>query len=201
MNVTRTAQTSDEVRQQILDAAEERFRHYGYGKTTMVEIAKDVNMSAANLYRYFKNKQDIAADCAERCQTGRIETLRMALRAPCESAVERLYLYVTAYLCASYEIEEEQSKINELVDLVAREHSNIIHNKMERERALIAEILAQGNQSGEFDVPDVIKTATSVHASLMLFGIPLFQMLYPREALEGMAKDVTDLLIRGLARR
>ena len=48
----------------IIDAAIRRFSEYGYNKTTMAEIAEDAAMSAANLYRYFKNKQDIAAVCS-----------------------------------------------------------------------------------------------------------------------------------------
>jgi len=55
----RTTDFNEETRQLILDAAFERFGHYGYNKTTMVEIAQDVGMSAANLYRYFENKQEI----------------------------------------------------------------------------------------------------------------------------------------------
>ena len=50
----------DEIATQILDAASRRFLHYGYGKTTMSEIAKDCNMSTGNLYRYFPSKLDIA---------------------------------------------------------------------------------------------------------------------------------------------
>ena len=50
-----------DVRSQIIEAANARFKHYGYGKTTMAEIAADSGMSAANLYRYFKNKQEIIA--------------------------------------------------------------------------------------------------------------------------------------------
>ena len=38
----------DEIATQILDAASRRFLHYGYGKTTMSEIAKDCNMSTGN---------------------------------------------------------------------------------------------------------------------------------------------------------
>lgn len=35
----------------ILKAAVNRFREYGYNKTTMAEIAKDIGMSTANIYR------------------------------------------------------------------------------------------------------------------------------------------------------
>jgi AcrR family transcriptional regulator len=50
-----------DARLQILDAAHRRFSAYGFGKTTMAEIADDVGMSAANLYRYFENKLDLGA--------------------------------------------------------------------------------------------------------------------------------------------
>ena len=57
----------DKIRQDILEAAEARFKLYGYNKTTMSEIAKDCDMSAANLYRFFQNKLDIGANLACRC--------------------------------------------------------------------------------------------------------------------------------------
>ena len=48
----------------------------------MAEIAEDVDMSAANLYRYFEDKQDIAAACAGRCMGGRAELLREVVKRP-----------------------------------------------------------------------------------------------------------------------
>ena len=48
---------TEEISTQILDAAEARFRTYGFGKTTMAEIASDIDMSTANLYRYFENNE------------------------------------------------------------------------------------------------------------------------------------------------
>ena len=60
---TATAHSPSElVREAILDAAQARLLRFGYHKTTMSEIADDAGMSAANLYRYFRNKQDIVAD-------------------------------------------------------------------------------------------------------------------------------------------
>lgn len=36
----------------ILDSAERLFRHYGYAKTTVADIARDLGMSTANIYRF-----------------------------------------------------------------------------------------------------------------------------------------------------
>ena len=58
---------TNDVSEQILNAAENRFRTYGFGKTTMAEIAGDIGMSTANLYRYYENKLAIGSAMAERC--------------------------------------------------------------------------------------------------------------------------------------
>jgi AcrR family transcriptional regulator len=46
-------------RKEILAAAREVFRKYGYKKTTMVDIANEVGLSQATLYHYFRNKEEI----------------------------------------------------------------------------------------------------------------------------------------------
>jgi AcrR family transcriptional regulator len=190
-----------EVRRQILEAAEQRFRTYGYRKTTMAEIAEDTRMSAANLYRYFDSKEDIAASCAQRCMGEGLKLLREVIRAPGLQASERLERFVLTMLHYTYEQAHNQRKINELVEGIAVERPAIVHQKNEAERALIAEILAQGNSSGEFDVPDIIATAHIVQVSLALFSVPVFMPLYPLEELERGARGVVSLLVRGLARR
>lgn len=46
----------DQKREQILEAALKRFAHFGLNKTTMNEIARDLNFSKALLYYYFPDK-------------------------------------------------------------------------------------------------------------------------------------------------
>jgi len=46
---------------QILEAAYNRFSHYGYAKTTMNDIAGDLAMSKALLYYYFPDKSQLYA--------------------------------------------------------------------------------------------------------------------------------------------
>ena len=167
MNPLNPISESEAIRRQILEAAEARFRIYGCRKTTMAEIAEDAGMSAANLYRYFEDKQDIAAACAKRCMGERMELLRGVIRQPGQSASERLENFVLTMLRYTHELAHNQKKINELVEMVASERPQTVHEKNRAEQALIAEILAQGNTSSEFDVQDVIGTAWTVHATLL----------------------------------
>ena len=58
-----------DTREQILQAAMDRIKHYGYAKTTMAEIARDCDMSAGNIYRFFASKIDIAEAMARKLNT------------------------------------------------------------------------------------------------------------------------------------
>ena len=47
------------VRDQIVEAANEHFRHYGYAKTTLADLAREIGFSKAYIYRFFESKQAI----------------------------------------------------------------------------------------------------------------------------------------------
>jgi AcrR family transcriptional regulator len=44
------------MREKIVRAAEARFRHYGYEKTTVADIAKDLKVSTAYVYKFYESK-------------------------------------------------------------------------------------------------------------------------------------------------
>mgnify|MGYP002470759756 FL=1 len=56
----------DNIRNNILKAAENIFLEKGYSKTSMREIAAKSNVVLSNIYNYFKNKDEIF------CQTGNL---------------------------------------------------------------------------------------------------------------------------------
>lgn len=191
----------DELRLTILAAAEERFRTYGYNKTTMVEIAQDCGCSAANLYRYFPSKQDIAEAVSLRCMNDRVDALREVIRQPNASAEQRLRSYVTQNLKYTQEIYADSPKIIELVAYMLEQRQGLVHEKIRAQCSLIAEILAYGNETGEFVINDVITTAQTVYAALTAYDVPIFHTLYSPEEFEEMASNTVDLLLKGLARR
>ncbi len=182
----------------ILEAAVARFSEYGYNKTTMAEIAEDTNMSAANIYRYFKNKEEIAAACAKKFMGERLNELKQLVRKKHRNAAEKLEQYILTTLEITQKKAQENSKIDELCGEITRNRPDLVHHKIENEKALILEILTYGNQTGEFDVDDVIDTAAAMHAMLVTFDVPMFMHLYSREEYQEKAKSVAQLLLSGL---
>ena len=49
----------EEVRQRIIKSARKEFKKRGYEKASMRSIASTANMTVGNLYRYYKNKEDL----------------------------------------------------------------------------------------------------------------------------------------------
>ncbi len=194
-------QTSEEIKNQILDAAFERFGRYGIGKTTMVEIARDCDMSAGNLYRYYPNKKEIAADCAGRCMRAAEELWREILKQPGLSPSERLTTIVLKKLNYLHQQFSDHPPLFELVMYISGERGDLVNRHMGVLQSLVAEILAEGNRTGEFSVSDVLGTARVFLAATTKFIAPHFMGRHELKELEKEAHEVVQLLIQGLAVR
>jgi AcrR family transcriptional regulator len=182
----------------ILEAAINRFSEYGYNKTTMVEIAEDTGMSAANIYRYFKNKEEIAAACAKNCMCERTDILKSVIRDTNLTATGKLEKYILSTLHVSQQMALENRKIDEIITEITKNRPNLVHEKINNENTLIMEILSYGNQTGEFNVDNITETASAIHSMLVLFDVPMFMHLFTKEEFEKKAKSVIKLLISGL---
>src|SRR5262249_2184718 len=89
----------DDTKARIVEVAETLFRHLGYGKTTVADIAAELDMSPANVYRFFPSKDAIVEAICRRC-LGEVEdkAWRVARsKAPAAERMERLTLEILAY--------------------------------------------------------------------------------------------------------
>ena len=58
--------TREEMRERIMIKADELFRQFGFGKTTVADIAAELGMSPANIYKFFPSKEAIIQASADR---------------------------------------------------------------------------------------------------------------------------------------
>lgn len=196
--MTESKQETKKIKTEILIAAQERFRNFGYSKTTMAEIATDVNMSAANLYRYFDNKQDIAAECASQCMDDLNVLLENVVSLPDLDGPQRLHLFVQTCMRYHFDMMHEAPRLNELVENITTNHTQLVHERNQNMEKQIANILQQAVKSGEFQVENIERTASAILRATVYFTVPLFMHLYTIEEFEKMAVDVVALIINGL---
>jgi hypothetical protein len=100
----------------------------------------------------------------------------------------------------THELAGEEPRMNEMVENITSRRPELVREKVQSMVSLIAEILAAGNESGEFQVDEILCTARTVHASMVLFEVPIFVGLYPLAEYEREAVSLARLLVRGLRR-
>jgi len=201
MNYIPAMDTADDTKNRILHAAEARFRHYGFGKTTMEEIARDCHMSAANIYRFFKSKKDIAAEMASWCFAQSENALKNVVRQPGPTAAERVELFILHMLKINHELYSGQPKINELVEFIVSERPDMIEDHKEAKRSLLAVILADGERNGEFCEINVVETAETILKSCYLLAYPSFMVNMSYAELENFARSLARLILNGIKKR
>ncbi len=194
----RTRLSTEEIRSQILTAASERFRQFGYTKTTMAEIARDCAMSAANLYRYFENKQAIAAILTQQCLDELLLRLKAVVAQEERPAAERLRELVLTVLHYTHGEWSENPRMNELVSEICELRHDIVETFHERKRALLRDLLRQGLERGEFAPHDLDATASALITATTLFRLPLLMHLYPLEDFERRAEELVTLVLNGI---
>ena len=151
MNNKRNIQHSpgDELRSRIVAAARERFRQFGYGKTSMQEIAAAAGMSAANLYRFYDGKLAIGAAVATAEQT--------VLLAACDRAVATANPELADQLVALFQATIDLTRRNlkrspllfELGLIVAREKRELRQQFLNEIEARIVAILSVRRPGGD----------------------------------------------------
>src|ERR1700740_27376 len=83
-----------DTRERILVVAERLFRQLGYQKTTVADIAKEMRMSPANVYRFFESEKAIHEGVA-RVLMGEVEGVALAIMAKPGSAAARMRELIT----------------------------------------------------------------------------------------------------------
>lgn len=188
-----------DTRRYILEAARDRFLHYGYSKTTMSEIAKDCDMSAGNIYRFFPSKLDIAEGMAVAFNNESAEQFReIAYRAG--PASDRLYEFFSFALEETYKKIDEEAKILEIAEIIRTERPEFLNGQLAEERVFLVKILTDGIEQGIFrslNAPYV--TAEMVQSALMKFRFPQAYSQLKLDRLNYELKGVMELLLAGLS--
>ncbi|MEM1086508.1 MAG: TetR/AcrR family transcriptional regulator [Pseudomonadota bacterium] len=187
-----------DTRQQILDAAMDRILHYGYGKTTMSEIARDCGMSAGNIYRFFASKLDIAEAMARKYNM-EINSANAALVRSDLEAAEKMRKFHFIALHETFAKLDKDAKILEVAEILARERPTFANEELAQERVYIVQILKQGMKEGYFahmDNPNF--TAEMLQAATMKFRYPQLWSRLTLPELERELKGVLDITLAGL---
>lgn len=190
--------TKTDTRERILEAAMHRIMHYGYGKTTMSEIARDCGMSAGNIYRFFASKIDIAEAMARTLNQAIYQEYARIARSD-RPASARLYSLFRYGMETTFEKLDKDAKVLEVAEVLSEERPIFANEELAQERIHLVKILEDGVARGEFaPMNDTNYTAEMLQSATMKFRYP---QLFSRLTLEKLRRELDGtvaILLAGL---
>src|SRR5215510_3712741 len=166
-----TEHVETDVRERILVVAERLFREIGYQKTTVADIAKVLQMSPANVYRFFDSKRSINAGVARRLM-GEVEVASRKVASGKTGATERLRQLLTTIHRMNSDRYVADAKMHDMVAFAMEEDWDVCRMHMESIITTIGTVIADGVASGEFRVADVNVAANCTCAAMVRFFHP-----------------------------
>src|ERR1044072_7027362 len=162
----------EDTRARIVDTADALFRRLGFPKTAVADIAAELGMSPANVYRFFPSKSAIVESICQRC-LNELETKVWAVaRSPGSAAsrLERLFVGIFSYHRDNLITEK---RVHDIVLVTMENNWAAIEAHTEMIRAVIEKIVRDGIDKGEFDTIDARDTSVQIKRAMVHFCHPL----------------------------
>ena len=183
--------------ERILEAAERLFRHYGYGKTTVADIARDLGMSPANVYRFFASKEEIHQAICGRMLAASLHMAIGIAKLPLPAA-ERLRRCILDQHQLTVETMLDEKKVHEMVIVAIERDWHVIEKHVDRLHQVYAGIIREGIEAGELRQQDADVAARC-------FGASTVTLCHPQMVAQCLMKDnrakpeeLVDFAIRAL---
>jgi AcrR family transcriptional regulator len=165
----------------------------------VADIAGELKMSPANVYRFFPSKNAIIEAICQRCLS-ELEDRAWAVARSRGSAAERLERLVLEILAYHRENHLTEQRVNDMV-LAAIELSwGAIRAHKEHMRMVFEAVLREGIERGEFERVDARETSRLMMISLVNFCHPVLvaQYLQDQGDLEADARATIRFLLRAI---
>lgn len=156
----RITKEPEERRQEIIEVALKIFNQKGYEKTSINDIAKEMNVAQGLCYRYFSSKEEL---------------FDIALNQYAEEIVERLYLPIKDKNMNLKQIVEDMKdgfdvEDGDYYELFHGEGNEKFHNELslkvcEKLVPIVKKLLDEANEIGEIVVED-----TELYATFFVYG-------------------------------
>lgn len=186
--MTRITKAPEERRQEIIDTAMKVFYEKGYEKTSISDIAKEMNVAQGLCYRYFSSKEELFDTALDQYAGRQVEQISTVLDEQMSLAdiIEKMPTFV--------EVEND----NSYAQKICHEAGNLkFHNQLSLKicsklQPIVSNLLAKANERGEIHIQDT-ETAASfcVYGQL---GILLNQKLAPEEREERIRIFLLELI-------
>lgn len=185
-----------DIRNLIVESATKFFTRYGFHKTTMDEIAKNIHKAKGLLYYYFKSKEELFNEVLKQ-ELGIVKSELGRITHSSQDPLSKLKDYILTHLRLLYKSANYHETLK--ADLFEKYHfvKDIRDDFVTFERAQLTVILEEGKNLGLIDIKDI---NTTVDILLMVSSgieIPLYIQDKYKEY-ENTLEELTVMIVSSL---
>jgi AcrR family transcriptional regulator len=186
------------VREQIVEAAEAHFSHYGYEKTTVSDLARAIGFSKAYIYKFFDSKQAIGeAICSTTLST--IVAAVEAAVAGAPTPTEKFRRMFKTLVSTGVSLFFNDRKLYDIAAYSAGEGWPSARAYAERIRQILMEVVREGREAGEFERKTPLdETVHAIYLVMQPYVNPLL-LQYNLDVVEEAPVQLSNLVLRSLA--
>jgi AcrR family transcriptional regulator len=186
------------VRDQIVEAAEEHFSHYGYEKTTVSDLARTIGFSKAYIYKFFDSKQAIGEAICSKTLSAIVAAVDEAV-AGATSPTEKIRRMFNTLTETSVSLFFNDRKLYDIAASAAGEGWPSARAYAQRIRETLMEIVREGRETGEFERKTPLdETVHAIYLVLQPYANPLL-LQHNLDLAEDAPAQLSNLVLRSLA--
>ncbi|CAI8952406.1 MULTISPECIES: TetR/AcrR family transcriptional regulator [Pseudomonas] len=187
-----------DIRDQIVAAANEHFSQYGYGKTTVSDLAKAIGFSKAYIYKFFDSKQAIGEAICANCLAEIVAAVEQAINVEDLSPTERFRRLVKTVIATGVNLFFNDRKLYDIAAFAASESWPSTQAYDAQIKRFVAQIVREGREIGEFERKTPLdETVEAIHLALRPFVNPLL-LQYNLDFVEEAPTLTSNLILRSL---
>ena len=197
----RTRPDPDAVRARILEVAEQLCRRIGYHKTSVADIASELGMSPANVYRFFPSRDAINESICRRV-VSEVANIAIAIARTDAPALEKLDRLLTAVHHHKKTRLIKERCMHDLIVVAVQENWAIIKAHNAQMVTIFEVIIREGIKAGEFEVEDSAEAARAVKATFTPFfhAILIEQCIQHGEDAEAGLREQIRFILKALGK-
>jgi AcrR family transcriptional regulator len=183
--------------ERILQASEDVLRRYGPAKATVVDVARELNVSHGSVYRHFPSKAALRDAVAERWLASVSEPLASVAN-EAGAASKRLCRWLDLLVESKQGLARNDPELFATYVGMAGESREVIAAHVESLVDQLTSVIADGVRQGEFVAEDPASTARAVFDATARFHNPANAASWSDPAVGAAYKGVRSLVLLGL---
>lgn len=186
------------VREQIVEAAEAHFSHYGYEKTKVSDLAKAIGFSKAYIYKFFDSKQAIGEAICSKTLRKVVAAVEEAV-AGAPTPTEKFRRMFKTLVVTGADLFFNDRKLYDIAAHSAGEGWPSAQAYCERIRQILTEVVCEGRETGEFERKTPLdETVHAIFLVMLPYVNPLL-LQHNLDLVEEAPVQLSNLVLRSLA--